>query len=94
MSKKIFNDSQMEKVHGAGVGNYIEGTFKIVASAGLAALSVGSFVNMKKISDSSQKKQAGTFGGGALATSLYLALSGVNQILTERRISKLEKNTK
>ena len=44
MGNKIFNDSQMEKVHGAGVGNYIEGGLKIAASAGLATLSLGNFV--------------------------------------------------
>ena len=43
MGNKIFNDSQMEKIHGAGIGNYIEGGLKIAASAGLAALSCRGF---------------------------------------------------
>ena len=105
MGNKIFNDSQMEKVHGAGVGNYIEGGLKIAASAGLAALSVKDFVmgdrygyvaryvNNTEVLDNMCKS---SFTRGTIETALAagLAFSGINQILNERRMSKLEKNKK
>ena len=106
MGNKIFNDSQMVKVHGAGVGNYIEGGLKIAAGAGLAALSVRDFVMEARCGDMARccdcyaevlgRMRQSSVTRGTIETALAagLAFSGINQILNERRMSKLEKNKK
>lgn len=100
MGNKIFNDSQMEKVHGAGVGNYISGGFKIAAGAALATVSflgVAAAVNNKNLANKINKSEQAVKIGGSLAggiaafASVGLFTDGITQILNEQRISKLEK---
>lgn len=92
MSKKFIDDSQMEKAHGAGIGDYIEGGVKIAVGAGLAALSTYGLATKEPLGFKNiSGKRKNIISGAGLAISATLLASGVNKIIKGKRKSLFNK---